>query len=269
MGHGLDAEIARLRAQVAMSWSVESRRLASLGVADGQHLLEVGCGPGFVTERLASWLPASRIVAVDSDPRMLSQASRLLAGTPAADRVTFLHRPAHDTGLPSDTFDLALSRYLMQHLPDPVSAAAEALRVLRPGGVHVVIDVDDGLWGLVQPEFPEFRNWHAWRARAQAGRGGDRFVGRRLGRVLRQAGYVGIDLDVFAYHSDDAGLEAFAPQLYPGQFLPLVEGGLMTVEEYARACVATQRFFASSAPFLLMVGFIARAEKPHGQATPP
>jgi hypothetical protein len=125
-----------------------------------------------------------------------------------------------------------------------------------------MIDIDDGIWGLAQPEFPEFRAWHLARARAQAGRGGDRFVGRRLGRILRAAGYVEVELDLFAYDSDKVGIEALAAQLSPEQFLPLLEGGGMTLDDYIRACAATRSFLESDNHFLWMVGVIARGEKP-------
>ncbi len=261
LGGGFQAELERLRAQVEMSWGVERRRLAALGVEDGQRLMELGCGPGFVTERLASWLPRGMIVGVDPDPRMLAAASRAV-GEAASGRVAFVRAIAAATGLKSDSFDGAISRYLYQHLTDPVVAAAETLRVLRPGGYHIIIEVDDGLWGLAQPEFPEFRAWHRSRARAQSDRSGNRFLGRQLGRILRAAGYVRIELDLFGYNSDDLGMDAFAPQLAPEQFLPLVEEGVLTFDDYIHACAATRRFFESDDPFLLMAGFIARAEKP-------
>src|SRR5262249_25689026 len=149
-----------------------------------------------------------------------------------------------------------------QHLPDPAAAAAEALRVLRPGGFHVVIDVDDGLWGLADPVVPAFRDWHRARAQAQSARRGDRFRGRRLSRILPDAGYANVELDVFAYHSDAVGLAAFAPQLDPDQFLPLVAEGRLSADDYARACALIQWFFASPDQFVLAVGFIARGEKP-------
>src|SRR5215468_1466714 len=74
--HGFDAEVARLRRQVELSWAVEHRRLLALGVSDGQRVLEPGCGAGFVTERLAACLPCSRILAPDSDLRRTQLARR-------------------------------------------------------------------------------------------------------------------------------------------------------------------------------------------------
>jgi ubiquinone/menaquinone biosynthesis C-methylase UbiE len=262
IGRSFDEEITRLRIQMELSWPVEQRRLTALGVRDGQRLLEPGCGPGLVTERLATWLPHSEIVALDSDVRMLNTARKMLPDFQPLHRVSFQEASASDTRLPSHSFDVAISRYLFQHLRDPQAAAIEIRRVLRPGGVHIVIDVDDGLWGLVEPRFPEFEAWHLQRAKAQCGHGGDRFRGRRLGRILREAGYRNVELDVFAYHSDECGIEAFAAHLDPNQFLPLLDEGRMSVAEYAKAKVLYRKFLESRDAFLLTIGFIVYAETP-------
>jgi SAM-dependent methyltransferase len=260
-GRTFEREIARLKCQTEVSWVVEQRRLACVGVADGHALLELGCGPGFVTQRLAQWLPRSRIAALDCDERMLDVARQTLGGV-LEDRVTLLKASVYDIVLDTSSFDVAISRYLFQHLDDPVAAAIEIRRVLRPGGIHVIIDVDDGVWGLSQPTFCEFRDLRRRYAEAQRGRGGDRFRGRRLGRILRQAGYTGIVLDLFAYNSDDVGLDKFATQMDPDELLPLVEAGTLTIAEYARARALYQTFMQDPQAFVLSVGFIAYAEKP-------
>ena len=55
-GHlGVTAELARLEAQVRVSWPQEERLLRAIGLRDGLEVLEVGCGPGFFTERLLTY----------------------------------------------------------------------------------------------------------------------------------------------------------------------------------------------------------------------
>jgi ubiquinone/menaquinone biosynthesis C-methylase UbiE len=262
VGHTFDEEIARLRTQVELSWTVEQRRLAGFGVADGQRVLEPGCGPGFVTLRLASWLRQSRIVSFDPDRRMLNIARHAVQARGVQDRTLLLQSSVADIGLLSNSFDVALSRYLFQHLRDPVRAATDIRRLLRPGGIHIIIDIDDGLWGLVEPKFGEFETWHRRLAVLQSARGGNRFRGRRLGRILREAGYTSVQLDLFAYHSDDLGIDAFTRQLDPSHFLPLVDEGRMTFVDYLKAQALYRQFLQSSEAFLLSVGFIACGENP-------
>src|SRR5690242_9541738 len=66
----LHADVERLRAQVALSWPRELEVLSRLGLADGARILDLGCGPGFITEELLKVFPASTVVAVDLDPAM-------------------------------------------------------------------------------------------------------------------------------------------------------------------------------------------------------
>lgn len=257
-------EVARLHGQLERTWAVERRRLAGLGLPDGQRLLEAGCGPGLVTVRLAQWLPRLQIVAIDSDPEMLDLAHTTLAEAGVAGRVELRLADVQAPGLPDASVDVVLSRYLFQHLADPVSAAAALRATLRPGGLHVAIDVDDGLWGLAQPRMPEFEGWHLQRARAQASRGGDRFCGRRLARILAAAGHVGTGLDVYAYDSDALGLPAFDSQIGPDQFLPLLDAGTMTLAEYLRARRLHERFRADPQAFVLALGFMGWGRAPGG-----
>ena len=138
----------------------------------------------------------------------------------------------------------------------------EALRVLKRGGLQIVIDVDDSLWGLAEPAMPEFRFWHALKAEGQAQRGGNRFIGRRLGRILRQAGFVDVRLDVFAVESDAVGLAKMEVHLNPDGLLSLVADNQIAMEDYLRAKALYLSFLNSPNPLVISIGFIAWGRKP-------
>ncbi len=53
------AEIQRLAAQARSGWDKESRTLSWFGLKDGMSVLELGSGPGFITEQLVALLPTS------------------------------------------------------------------------------------------------------------------------------------------------------------------------------------------------------------------
>ena len=78
--HGLSGEVERLKDQAELTWDAERRRLQALEIINGQHVLELGCGPGAWTRLLAEWLPRSAIVGLDYDESMLAyaQSARLL-----------------------------------------------------------------------------------------------------------------------------------------------------------------------------------------------
>jgi ubiquinone/menaquinone biosynthesis C-methylase UbiE len=254
---GLDGELARLEVQAALSWDRECRLLDRLGVRDGARILEVGCGPGVVTRRLRAAFPSSPITALDRDPVLLDRARA--AELPA---VTVAAATAEATGLPEGGFDLVLSRYLYQHLPDPAAAAREALRVLAPGGLHAVVDIDDALWGIADPPAPGLSAILARQTEAQAARDGDRRIGRWLWRLLKQTGHADPELDLFAYHSDALGKDPFLPQMAPERFLDQVDAAAITPGDLGRVYAAFDRFARDPDAYVLMVGFLASGRKP-------
>ena len=124
----------------------EAIRLAELDLAAGYlpatgRVLELGGGPGFVTGQLLELLPNSRITVVERDPVLIERARKYL-GEKREGRLEIIEGDIMRMDLPDNSFDFAFARLLFQHLPDPVSAAREALRVLRPGG-HLVIYCPD------------------------------------------------------------------------------------------------------------------------------
>lgn len=88
----------------------------------GERVLEVGCGRGHLTRRLAE--AGVDIVGIDVNPKAAE-----LAGT---DRVLTMR--AEDLAFPDDSFDAVLSVHAIEHIPDLTGALAEMARVLRPGG---------------------------------------------------------------------------------------------------------------------------------------
>ena len=258
---GLQQEADRLRAQVLLTWPQEARLLAWLGLRDGRRVLELGSGPGFVTERLLALLPTSTITCVEIDARLIDVAEAYL-GQVAPGRWACLEASATETGLPDAGFDFALARFLFQHLPDPLTAAREAYRLLKPGGRLVVIDVDDELWGIADPPRAIEAPILAKVVQAQQAAGGDRRIGRRLWRILRAAGFERLSLDAVVAHSDAVGLEPFFPQLAVERLEPQVAAGVLTAEELELVRASRAEFLGSPDAFLLTLNLVASGQKP-------
>jgi SAM-dependent methyltransferase len=258
--HGLTGEAARLADQVALSWNEEERLLRACGVSDSMRIVELGSGCGAYADRLLTAFTDSQVTAIEvrADLAAMSAATNRVHGS----RYTVIRASCEDTGLAADGYDVAIARLLFQHLRDPAPTVREAIRYLRPGGRFVAIDVDMGLWGVVEPHIPAIAEIYAKAGAQQRAWGGDRMVGRRLARSLTSAGLVDVRTELFAYDSDDLGIEAFATQLDPARLVPAVCDGLLSVEEYALAQLEHQRFLADASAYVMLVGFFVHGRVP-------
>jgi SAM-dependent methyltransferase len=164
--------------------------------------------------------------------------------------------------LPDASVDFAIARLVFQHLSDPCGAAREILRTLKPGGKLVVIDSDDGLWGLSDPEIPEMGAALTTYGQAQAALGGNRRIGRSLLRILAGAGFVNLDLEALISHSDQLGLEALLPHLDPDRLLPLVAAGVLSEATLHCFQASHRNFLGAQDPLLMMVLVMACGQRP-------
>ncbi|MBD3921621.1 methyltransferase domain-containing protein [Paenibacillus sp. PR3] len=257
---GAEEELLRLREQALMGWDKEYRVLRWWGLEDGMKVLEVGSGPGFVTEQLLLHLPHSTITALDIDDTLLQIARQRLKDVPTS-RVTFIQASVYESGLPDDTYDFVIARLLFLHLHDPIEAALEIRRMLKPGGKLVIIDIDDGVFGAIQPDLDVLPSILKKLAQVQASRGGNRHIGRSLPRLLAEAGYSDVDMDAVLQHSDLHGLEGFKRQLNIERFAGFYKNGIIAEHEYEDLKRSYERFVSSPQAHAMMMFFMACGTK--------
>jgi ubiquinone/menaquinone biosynthesis C-methylase UbiE len=110
------------------------------GVELGEHVLELGAGPGAATEELRKH--AGRVTSLEySHAFAAGIAQRIQTGNGAV-----LQGDASTLPFPEKTFSAVTTVLMLHHLKSPElqeRTFAEILRVLRPGGVFLAIDIPD------------------------------------------------------------------------------------------------------------------------------
>ena len=139
------------------------------------RLLDLGCGPGSITAGLGT-----RSIGVDV--RAVAVPGVPVVGGDGA-RLPF----------PDASFDAVYANAVLQHVPDAAAVVREVRRVVRPGAVVGVGDVD---WDarLVHPADPLLER--GARIQEALREGGDVRVGRRLRELLTGAGFERIEVAV-------------------------------------------------------------------------
>ena len=107
---------------------------AALGA--GSEVLEVGCGTGQLTERLARY--ALGVTAIDIGPAMIASARRRLAGSAVSFQVVSFE----DFAAPDASFDLIASGTAF-HWVDPEVKFTKPARLLRPGGWLALLGTEE------------------------------------------------------------------------------------------------------------------------------
>ncbi|NEO30222.1 MAG: methyltransferase domain-containing protein [Symploca sp. SIO3C6] len=258
----LEREIQRLYLQAQIMWKQESRNLFWFGLQDGMSVLELGSGPGFITEKLLSLLPKISITAIDTDPFMIDYCQQRLRNYIGNRLNISCCASIFNTGLPDNSFDFAIARLVFQHIPNPVDAAKEIRRVLKPGGKLVITDHDDEIFFIHEPPVPEYQIMSEKMRLAMATRNGNRRIGRQLWRILRDAGFQNQDLEIIVSHSDDQGLEIFTKVIDPELFKSVVKQGWATEQEMQNYLRAHDEFISSPEPLMLLAWLMASGEKP-------
>lgn len=113
---------------------------------DGARVLEVGCGPGRLSIRLARQ-HRLEVTGLDLDPAMIARARANAdrAGNGDQRRLSLLVGDVAALAFPDASFDLVVSTLSLHHWADPTAGLAEIGRVLRPGGRALVWDFRPGV----------------------------------------------------------------------------------------------------------------------------
>ena len=125
--------------------------LRRLALAPGEHVIDIGSGPGFLTADLARAVgPEGRAFGADLSAQMVARA-KARSDHPALE---YVQADATSLPVPDDSFDVAVSVQVAEYVPDIPGFCAEFRRVLKPGGRGLIVatDWDAMIWHSDDPE---------------------------------------------------------------------------------------------------------------------
>ncbi len=193
-------------------------RVAPLAERGAPRVLDLGTGTGALAVEVARRWPAPTIEAVDPSDGMLALARRRaldVLGPAGARRIAFTAAGADALPFDDASFDLVVSSFVLQLVPNRFRALREARRILRPGGTLAYVT-----WLVGQVDFAPDRlldrtlDQFGYGPRESDGRNGDvPSVGAAVAQ-LRRAGFdaVTADADVLEHRFDPAGYVAFVAE---------------------------------------------------------
>ncbi|QWF83853.1 class I SAM-dependent methyltransferase [Amycolatopsis sp. CA-230715] len=234
---------------------VTTARLASTGVADGWHCLEIGAGGGSVACWLADRVaPGGDVVATDLVPQHVPEARGLTA---------VRHDVVADP-LPGKAFDLVHTRLVLRHLPAREAVLDKLLATLTPGGWLQVDEFDTTYQPcLAAPDSAAerlFREFLAAKDAVMAKAGVDVAWGSRVGAAMRRAGFVEVDVRprIDAWRPGSAGTRLLAHHTYRLRDELLAAGMTDDGLRRVRALLADPDFLVCSSVFYSVQGRRAR-----------
>jgi DNA-binding transcriptional ArsR family regulator len=134
------------------SWAAWARALGHL--LPPLDVADIGCGDGYLAVEMAAW--ARSVVAIDRSDDVLERA-RAMAGRRRVSNIEWKKGDLARLPLREQTIDLALLSQSLRHASEPERAVADAVRVLRPEGRLLILELRAHQQAWVRARFGDRR----------------------------------------------------------------------------------------------------------------
>jgi ubiquinone/menaquinone biosynthesis C-methylase UbiE len=202
-----EKELERLITQAQVGIEIEKTIWSGNGLKKGMKVLDLGCGPGVTSCEFAKIVETGHVTGVDISKDLIDVANYQKEQN-QCQNLDFMVGNAYDLNLQAETFDFSYARFFLQHLEEPLKVLHNVKDTLKSGGVFCAIDIDDS-WLSLYPAPDAFDSLTEVAAKHQQLNGGDRYVGRKMGAYLHQAGFSNIQLNIIPITSQQIGLKNF------------------------------------------------------------
>lgn len=136
------------------SWYFRKSYIAALEIANNhidlrnKTVVDLGCGTGELSMLLSNTQKTKKVYGIDISSQMINKANKKLQNTNS--NVEFICSSASDIPLNNSSTDVIFLLNSLHHHHDPTQTLKEFSRVLKPGGVGIVLDPHrDGLLGFL------------------------------------------------------------------------------------------------------------------------
>jgi 2-polyprenyl-3-methyl-5-hydroxy-6-metoxy-1,4-benzoquinol methylase len=106
--------------------------IQKLSLTDALKLLDLGCGQGFITEKIKKLYPDAEIAALDYSVTAIEYAINHFSG------IDFVVGDAYKSPYMESYFDVVVCNNLWEHVPDPINLLAGIKPILKPGGFLII-----------------------------------------------------------------------------------------------------------------------------------
>ena len=187
-----DESMARnLAFQAQAIWPQEQALFERYGLSGAIRILDLGCGTGEITQRLARRYPQAQIAGIDILDSNLQIARRLNADP----RIAYAVGDAFALQFPAAHFDLVVCRHMSQAVPHFPLVLDEIGRVLKPRGWLHLLSEDYAMLRMPRGERDPDRFWVENALVYLESIGCDGRIGRHSPPLLEQRAYAAIAVD--------------------------------------------------------------------------
>jgi len=235
-------EIERLRIQSKAMAPDTLAMLDRFGPMQGWTCLDIGCGPGGVTDLLSARVgPNGRVIGLDMDTEFLEHAR---ANAPS--NVEFRLDDAYGSDLPAGSFDLVHMRFVASTAGSPERLLKEATRLVRPGGI-VALQEPDGSTLNCYPPHPAWDRLKSALLAAFKGVGADLELARKLYFLVQRASFGDVQYwtALLAVRSIDPMVD-YLPSTIESLRATILKLGLLSENDLAVALADCRRHLAKS-----------------------
>ena len=171
-------------------------------------ILDVGCGTGEITGRVAELFPEARAIGIDVLEEHLESARR--RWPELAERVEFRRGDAYHLEFDDGAVDLTICRHVLQAVPQHIDVLKELVRVTRPGGVVHVLAEDYAMMHFHPTRMDMDDFWRRGPITYAARTGSDLRTGRQIFTDLTRLGLTDVRVDFVVVDTVRVPREVFA-----------------------------------------------------------